>query len=730
MSFFNANSSIRVSSLANWLDMAAGLHPDFRVVLPMIQRGFVWKPRQIIDLWDSVLSGMPIGTFMVSEMQAQDAFSEMQNQDGWVSSPATAQAAQHQLLGLVDGQQRSLALLMGWTAFSAKGQAKHRLWVDLADTPAPGHLVRLRVTTTNQPFGYRRDDPNGKLSLDQRRCAKAAHTHLPQGELLAYASPHPAGATHSAPLDFGHLVEWARAMDAEAWKRKVHQVLASIQPDLPDELHETIALRIQALADGLQRVFAAEIPLLRIDPAFFKVAHADDVEPPLARLLQRIGSNATPLSDADYIYSVLKHLMPEVHTMVEALHASRQVAGFLTATDLVMSALRLAATHWDGTRDLDNPSKEDFHRMVIRPEKDSSHQRTAQLQALLATDGAQTLGHYFNIVQDNLLYRGPGDHGLPSLMFPYLGRPLVQVLLRLAQAGFLQSPVNEALRAQALRLALWWMTWVGDKPKASRIAFETIRQSTEAAGIDYRVAQAIVEEGAGWGMQAPAAIQALGLHDSAQQQTLPLIQGQSRFATPQNDVEMNRLTREFYRQWWQPWHYQHAMLLWLQRDYTNILNVDTQAGMADDTPYDFDHILPHAHWGGWDRGGKGSRLIDYLTDGNGDAHTVLGNSIGNVRVWDAAHNRSDGDASPQAKLQAAEEPAQWLASSAINPLHEPHWLACSPAAEAEKRFWDMPRAMAFQRAVEYRAFDLYLRLFEDAGFGHWIGQAGDAEVSL
>ena len=67
---FFGGDTVRVLPLACWLNIAAGAaQPKIRVDLPMIQRGFVWKPKQIIDLWDSLLSGMPIGALMVSELQ-------------------------------------------------------------------------------------------------------------------------------------------------------------------------------------------------------------------------------------------------------------------------------------------------------------------------------------------------------------------------------------------------------------------------------------------------------------------------------------------------------------------------------------------------------------------------------------------------------------------------------------------------------------------------------------
>ena len=37
---------------------------DRRLILPAIQREYVWKPRQVIQLFDSVMRGYPVGSFL------------------------------------------------------------------------------------------------------------------------------------------------------------------------------------------------------------------------------------------------------------------------------------------------------------------------------------------------------------------------------------------------------------------------------------------------------------------------------------------------------------------------------------------------------------------------------------------------------------------------------------------------------------------------------------------
>ena len=40
---------------------------DRRLILPAIQREYVWKPSQVIRVFDSVMRGYPIGSFLFVE---------------------------------------------------------------------------------------------------------------------------------------------------------------------------------------------------------------------------------------------------------------------------------------------------------------------------------------------------------------------------------------------------------------------------------------------------------------------------------------------------------------------------------------------------------------------------------------------------------------------------------------------------------------------------------------
>ena len=56
------NLSYTLWQIASWTS------DESEVLIPALQRGLVWKPRQVELLWDSILRGFPIGSFMLSDI--------------------------------------------------------------------------------------------------------------------------------------------------------------------------------------------------------------------------------------------------------------------------------------------------------------------------------------------------------------------------------------------------------------------------------------------------------------------------------------------------------------------------------------------------------------------------------------------------------------------------------------------------------------------------------------
>jgi hypothetical protein len=392
-----------------------------------------------------------------------------------------------------------------------------------------------------------------------------------------------------------------------------------------------------------------------------------------------------------------------------------------------MSAVRLAAVTWepqDGkpVPDMENPRKRDFHRLLQRGDFIS-----AKLLPLIqkAEKGVE-IAHYFDEVQVMLCYRGSCDAGLPKQAFPLLRRPLVQVLLRLAQVGYLKNKEDMARRKDVLRLVLFWLVAVTDASKASHLAYKVIEEKAPTEKCDPNVVlgraihDQLVTEGAAVALPALEVIKTKpGLVFSPGDTTL--LRGESRFDYTKHGEEGHSSIYHFYRNhWWRPWTYQHPFLLWLQREMVaEKLDpvADPMAGKDEDTPYDYDHILPYAHWGMWTGVSHGDRLLDSAER----QIWVVGNGIGNVRVWASSLNRADSDSPPTKKLAGVEKPDELdenlLKYSAIRADKIDNWKEAS--GNGKPRSWNSVRAIAFQSAVEERTFYLYERYYNELGFAEW-----------
>jgi len=123
--------------------------------LPAIQREFVWQPEQIIQLFDSIMRGYPISSFLFWELRPENRdkweiykFIENFQQNGTHNETANTNGV-HQLMLVLDGQQRLTSLLIGLRGtYKTKKKYMHwgnpnawvkqRLYIDLLQDPKLG----------------------------------------------------------------------------------------------------------------------------------------------------------------------------------------------------------------------------------------------------------------------------------------------------------------------------------------------------------------------------------------------------------------------------------------------------------------------------------------------------------------------------------------------------------------------------------------------------------------
>lgn len=774
-SFFE-QGPIRAVAFPQWMDWATGKEgADHAVVLPMIQRGSVWAPHKLMDLWDTLLRDMPIGAFMASE-QTGEATQKVIPTGQTVTRQANAND-----IALIDGQQRTLAMMVGWTGLP-HALRPVALWVDVAEAPQGEYRFRLCVTTGSQPFGYEKASAGGQTLTKLTRHKLRQVNHLwpkneQTGQLDAqnlWATPRslwatpgfmPWESTLALPLpevmaccNEGALmalvaermsakVDWLKAKlavleeQSEGKEGQELDFLNAVSKQLEDQLKrlkgiesaigDDVNQRVKALIAARHKVEASKVPVIQVREAHFASEVAEDkdnTDPPLAILFKRVGENGEKLSDADYVYAVIKHLAPDVHDMVEVMLKDLRIQAIYSATSLVMTAVRMmvlkmaeaakagSAGNGNANAGLNDTAKMDkaaFARLVRK------HPGfVEQFRTYIQQKGAFQAG--LMQVLDTLAYEPETfTAGLPKHALCLVQIPLLETMLAWVTLNNSASKISNDSRLPMVRFVVQGYLCVLEPARASEVMLKAMREDALALGDvfpDQALLNLLVPSDANrsalaHALPSPDTLKKIeGLTDAKpSDETKPLV-GWKRFDI-KTDTQVPHAPEhaQLYKRWWNRSNsHVHPMLLWLQRDYvfTAFEKMPAMAGMDDETPFDYDHLVPSAHWANWTGAGKSpGALTEFEQDGKG-SYGYTGNCIGNLHVLESTDNRSRGDTPLQSMLTNGDFAKNGLVSG------DEKWTQASPNNEAH-RTWTKERALAFQKAVEERAFALYVKFYTD-----------------
>ena len=300
-----------------------------QVTLPTVQRGFVWKPSQIENLWDSLLRGYPVGSFVLSYGGGRAG----------VDAP----------LDLLDGQQRATAICLGFgnKAFKqATNQAK--VFIDLESPKGDDNRKYMfRAITKPHPWGYQAVDNTKPLDADNIRKAMKLygvrdHLDAPLEKFFPYDSvfPLPFDLFLKCALDKAgekalvtSIEEWEHWETANtSWKSKAagepggKRVLQLTSPDAVRAKIISIYDDVVLMLHGSYGRKARTIPALYLD---FNAILAEGVRRPseqvaasetqvsndaaedpkddeIETLFVRLNAGGTPLRGEELNYSILK----------------------------------------------------------------------------------------------------------------------------------------------------------------------------------------------------------------------------------------------------------------------------------------------------------------------------------------------------------------------------------------------------------------------------------------
>jgi len=321
-----------------WLPLQLkNIQPDVKAQLPALQRGFVWKPKQVEKLWDSLIQGFPVGSLLLAPICGKSKTVGGKGADGAVKNPT------HTLL---DGQQRATSIALGFRNIWLNGNEENwaSLWVDLEPSKSSDRQFDFRMITKSHPWGYRRTDPSKTISSSSANKAMAVfHELLNDDEnkkphelplkkvfpwdakapipvaLLISAIQESKGDPDSIPK---RLLEKLKIIALYAYAERSKEIANEQQIEIQvrkNEITERISndnqdfnTLVKGVKDALEN---AEIPapVLRS----LEKKPINDKKDPVFTLFERINNAGTNLSIEEINYSQLKTVWPEAPTLIE-----------------------------------------------------------------------------------------------------------------------------------------------------------------------------------------------------------------------------------------------------------------------------------------------------------------------------------------------------------------------------------------------------------------------------
>ena len=431
-----------------------------RAELPALQRGSVWRPAQVEVLWDSIMRGFPIGSFMLMPYEATLGRQDMLLMSRPVSDPT------HMLL---DGQQRATAIALGfyrpWSA-TASDCAPATLWIDLAASPTTERDFGFRLVTRAHPWGYPATGERQRLELSHMRDATAAFQHAQPARVWKRRPPVEAGWPWDsvAPVPFAALIEAAQAgADAEALTAALDRIVphwrairtrASAIDTLEAHVRaESTGVILRRLRHTLDRYCVPAQTIAELLTRESVPVDDDQIRPdPAETLFVRVNSGGTPLQGEELIYSITKAVWPSAPDLIQKIRNR-----FFTEARATLLIARLASVEEGKTEAPATPDVARFRRLVHGSGSSVFRER---MEAYLE-HGAAPL-----FEQAHALLTGK-TFGLPAMLAADLargesGREVIFLLLRwierLNKAGIEIDALKDGQRVKAIG-ALTAISW-------------------------------------------------------------------------------------------------------------------------------------------------------------------------------------------------------------------------------------------------------------------------------
>lgn len=583
------NKSFTLREIANWTSN------DSEVTIPALQRGLVWKPSQVELLWDSLLRGFPIGSFMLSDVVEENA---------------------HGKYYLMDGQQRYNAISIG---FNTVPKARAILWIDL-DPPTVKNSTRIfwiKSTTIPHPWGFKNDDDCNRLNTEEKR--RAIESFQLKGNIynkeFSLKDTWPVEA--NCPIPLWCLLEASQQADnAEEFLQKTKDLFFETDFSYKDRIkysEETCQYIKNILFPAFSALQNYRINCNHLPKEVMESETLTDAteQTTLEVLFTRLNTGGTTISRDDLNYSAIKAYWPSIKDINDSLAEK-----YMNPAKLVMLAFRLALTDKD-----DDSLKNELSIRQIR----SYAKKELERQKIENLYNSHNLKIILERIDQWLGVSIEGPLKTPAILRTIISRnsPDVYLLLMYFAYNDIISPIDlTASQIKALAFCLHWFSTSADKKNCVQEIFRRCKNGINITNIQKGISRLMHD------------CKLLHIYSPSELKSFITKVGDSQNWRVWHSIPAP--AHEFFnRIFWNGNAEPREMLLYAEREYINTHFSNYDPARQDmwaeyNRPWDFDHIVAR-------------NRIDRKQGDYREYDRIWLDSIGNFAAISFESNRSKND---------------------------------------------------------------------------------------
>lgn len=519
-------------------------------IIPDLQRGLVWKPRQMELLWDSILRGFPIGSFIFAEAADGKDY-------------------------LMDGQQRFNTISLGFKDPEEDGNPSCILWIDLEPKGKTSRKYWIKATTISHPWGYANNDDCSTLSAAQRREALSLYGiegNIYQNPISLYdAWPSEAGFPVPLSCILNSDVEDENAFEKslEANFRKARNKFKKLQSLGNEDIKQLTKQISSSYYTVVKRMYDYTVGYSKLSKEVFQDNTEDSVQntsTALEVLFTRLNTGGTQITSEELFYSAIKSYWGEIKEINDELAGRYHVP----AVKLAILSFRLYKTLQSGIY-----------------ENDLSILKIRELATADVDDKSRIIEFYKTELEDVLADISAyfDDERIPAIIKTSLVRNSTDVFLLMMYLRKRHADLD-ASKALGLMLYLHWFAVDRHKRKAVKCIFdECVKEDDNVdvyASIQRGISNCLLND---W-ITFPVT------PDTLRENIRSLCNPDQKFELPDSALwtdTFNVVTNNG--------SYSNEMLLLAQKDYINAKFPQYDPGnesmwQEHNRPWDFDHIIP------------------------------------------------------------------------------------------------------------------------------------------